>query len=101
MIRFVFLFLALHLLISPTIGFTQTKELKDIKKDIEELKRGQEGILREIQEIKRLLQTKQPPTPPPAPTPTEFKEIIINVKNDPFKGSKEAKLAIVEFFDYQ
>ncbi len=101
MIRFVFLFLALLLLISPTIGFTQTKELKEIKKDIEELKKGQEGIQKEIQEIKKLLQTRQAPMPPPAPTPAEFKEIIINVKNDPFKGSKEAKLAIIEIFDYQ
>jgi hypothetical protein len=35
------------------------------------------------------------------PVQSEFKETAVNVDGDPFKGSKDAKLALIEFSDYQ
>ena len=35
------------------------------------------------------------------PAHAEFKETVVNVDGDPFKGSKDAKVALIEFSDYQ
>ncbi len=92
--RFLSLILALFIMLSPLTGFTQTtNELKEIRKDIDALKEGQKAIQKEIQNIKNALQ--------PKPAPPEFKEIVINIKGDPFKGDKNARVAIIEFSDYQ
>jgi hypothetical protein len=75
-------------------GFSQkSKELDTVKEDIKALKEGQQAIQKDIQEIKNQLKAK--------PAPAEFKETVINVDGDPFKGSKDAKLALIEFSDYQ
>jgi hypothetical protein len=68
-------------------------ELTDLKKDIDALKEGQKAIQKDLQEIKNLLSAKQA-----AP---EFKETVLSIKGDQFKGNKEAKLVLIEFFDYQ
>lgn len=75
-------------------GFAQTsKELKALKNEVKALKEGQTAIQKDLQEIKKLLQAKQ--------APAEFKEAVINVEGAPFKGDKNAKLALLEFSDYQ
>jgi len=68
-------------------------ELTDLKKDIDALKEGQKAIQKDLLEIKGLLRAKQA-----AP---EFKETVLSIKGDQFKGNKEAKLVLIEFFDYQ
>jgi len=75
-------------------GFSQSsKELNAIKDDIKSLKAGQESIQKELTEIKKQLKAK--------PAPAEFKETVVDVDGDPSKGSKDAKLALIEFSDYQ
>jgi hypothetical protein len=69
------------------------EELAAIKADIQELKDGQKAIQKDLQEIKGLLAAKQPPP--------EFKETVVSIKDDPFRGEKEAGLVLIEFFDYQ
>lgn len=95
MIRFLSLLLGLFIMLSnSTTGFTQTTDaLKEIKGDVDALKEGQKAIQKEIQEIKKALQ--------PKPAPAEFKEAFINIKGDPFKGDKNARLALIEISDYQ
>ena len=68
-------------------------ELNDLKKDIEALKEGQKAIQKDLQEIKNLLSARQ--------APPEFKEAVLSIKGDQFKGNKDAKLVLIEFFDYQ
>jgi len=68
-------------------------ETNDLKKDIEALKEGQKAIQKDLQEIKGLLSAKQ--------APPEFKETVLSIKGDQFKGNKEAKLVLIEFYDYQ
>ncbi len=63
-----------------------------VKEEIKALKEGQKAFQKELQEIKSTLIRK------PAP---EFKEAIISIDNDPVKGEKDAKLALIEFSDYQ
>ncbi len=72
------------------------EELKTLKEEIKSLKEGQTAIQKDLQEIKKLLQTKQAP-----PARPEFKETVVNIDNNPFKGEKNAKLVLIEFSDYQ
>lgn len=86
----------LMFLFSPQPGFTQSsEELKTLRKDLEELKRGQSNIQKELQEIKTLLRGRAP-APPPEP-----QNVVLDIKDDPFKGQPDAKLTLIEFSDYQ
>jgi len=86
--------LAILFLFSVQICPAQTSaEIDGMKKDISALKEGQQAIQKELAEIKTILRQK--------PAPAEFKETVINVENDPSKGDKKAKLALIEFSDYQ
>lgn len=81
-------------LFSAQICFAQTSaEIDGMKKDISALKEGQQAIQKELAEIKTILKQKS--------APAEFKETVINVGKDPSKGDKKAKLALIEFSDYQ
>jgi hypothetical protein len=78
--------------------FSQTTdELKTIKEEIHSLKEGQTAIQKDLQEIKKLLQAR----PAAQPQAAEFKEAIIAIEGAPGKGNKNAKLALLEFSDYQ
>ncbi len=84
-------FVAVLSLIYTQFGCAESsKELEPIKKEIKELKEKQESIIKEIQGIKKFLRI-----------PEEFKETILNIGNDYFKGDKNAKVTLVEFSDYQ
>ena len=76
-------------------GFAQpADELKALRKDIETLKQGQTAIQKDLQEIKGLLQPRPTAAAPP-------QEAVVSVDGAPSKGSKSAKLTLVEFTDYQ
>jgi len=68
-------------------------EFSDLKKEIEAIKEGQKAIQKDIEEIKNLLRAK--------PSSPEFKEAVVSIKGDQFRGNKDAKLVLIEFFDYQ
>jgi hypothetical protein len=95
MIRYVFALIvagAMFFQVQPV--FSQSaEEIKTPKDEVKSLKDGHEGIKKDIQHIKAPLKTK--------PAPAEFKETVVNIDGDPFKGSKDAKVALIEFSDYQ
>ena len=37
----------------------------------------------------------------PEPAPPQFKEAVLSIEGKPFKGNAEAKLTLIEFFDFQ
>ena len=79
-------------------GFTQpADELKALRKDVEALKEGQTAIQKQLQEIKSLLQAR-PTAAAPAPAP---QEVVLSLDGAPVKGGKNAKVALVDFTDYQ
>ncbi|MCK9418680.1 MAG: hypothetical protein M0R70_04785 [Nitrospirae bacterium] len=63
-----------------------TKEIQSLKQDIQELKKLVQGI-------------KQAPAG--GGGGGEFKEAMINIKGAPMRGDKNAKLALLEYTDYQ
>src|ERR1700675_3100509 len=70
-------------------------ELRAIKKDLEVLKEGQKTLTEEMLELKNLLTDDEPSQP------SEPKEVVVSVDDDPFKGEKTAKVTLIEFSDYQ
>jgi len=95
MIRYVFaLMVAASMFFQVYPVFSQSaEEFKALKDEVKALKEWQDGIKKDNQDIKVQIQAK--------PAPTEFKETVVNVDGDPFKGSKDAKVALIEFSDYQ
>ena len=76
------------------------KASASIQQQIDELKVGQERLLKELEEIKKLLQEKQPlavmPGKPTAPSP-----ISLNVHGEPFRGDGRAKVGMMEYSDFE
>ena len=67
---------------------------EQMKKDIEALKEGQQAIQKDLAEIKRLLQSR------PAAADALPRDPIA-IASEPFKGSGTARVALIEFSDYQ
>ena len=65
------------------------------RKDIEALKAGQQQIQKDLAEIKRLLQSR------PAAAADVLPKDPIAIANEPSKGKGTAKVAVIEFSDYQ
>ena len=94
---FILVSISAFMLLYTQVGYTQTsKELEPIAKDIKSLEEGQKAIQKDVEEIKKILQGLSRP-----PQETEFKEAVLNIGDDPFKGDENAKLTLVEFSDYQ
>ncbi len=76
----------------PSIA-QSNEELKTLKEQIEALKKGQQAIQKDLLEIKTLLRGRR--------ARPAFKEALISIEGEPFKGDKHAKLALIEFSEYQ
>jgi len=86
--------LAIIVLFHVQPGFSQTaEEIKALREEIRSIREGQNAIQKELQEIKGLLA--------PKPAAPQFKEAVLSVEGKPFRGNKEAKLTLIEFFDFQ
>ena len=78
-------------------GFSQpAEELKGLRKEVEALKEGQTAIQKDLQEIKSLLRARPAAAAAAAPL-----EAVLSLDGAPVKGEKSAKVALVEFTDYQ
>lgn len=95
-------------------GFSQSsKELSEIRREIETIKAGQAAIQKDLAEIKNLilqkeLQTikdmllaKPAPTQVPAQGPAGETQTILSIDGGAIKGDTHAKVTLVEFTDYQ
>lgn len=71
----------------------------DVAREIEELKRGQQQIRRELAEIKRLIEAQPRGAQAAARSPVEGK--LFELGDNPVRGESTAKLTLVEFSDYQ
>jgi len=76
----------------------QPESPKDLPAQIDALKEGQAKIRQELQEIKGLLKKLlQKGRTAGAGMP---KNLVLSIKDDPFKGSSTAKVMFIEFSDY-
>jgi len=75
-------------------GSAQTAD-EQMKKDIQALKEGQQAIQKDLAEIKRLLQSR------PVAAADALPKDPVAIASEPFKGNGTAKVALIEFSDYQ
>ena len=82
-------------------GIQQSKNKSDediaaLKKQVQALEEGQQQILQELRELKKLLEARpMPPVAGSSPLAT------LNVRGEPFKGEPGARIAIVEYSDFE
>jgi len=74
------------------------KEIQALRREVEGLKAGQQGLQKDLQEIKTFLQTR-PAAGGGAPAVPQ--NIVFDLDGAQVKGEKNAKLALIEFTDYQ
>src|SRR5437879_1505269 len=82
-----------HAQTTPGNSTTQPKqpagEQEELKRQIRELKEGQEAIRKELQEIKLLLLAR---AAPPKPAPPEK----VSINERPFRGNENARVVVLE-----
>ena len=84
------------MLVSPVALRAQDpNEVEALTREIGDLKKRQAAIQKDLQDIKKLLSSTRTPTAAPR------QQHMVNLKGQPFKGSEEARLVLVEFSDYQ
>src|SRR5436190_3581938 len=76
--------------------YSQEPSSGDLKKTIESLNESQKAILKELQEIRKLIaqqgQGRAADALPSAP---------VAIGKEPFRGPANAKVAVIEYSDYQ
>ena len=89
-------FLLALALVSPALAQDADGQLRQ---EIEALKKGQQQIQKDLQEIKKLIQAR--PAAPARPAGPDVKGKVFDIGSNPVKGSKDARLTLIEFTDYQ
>ena len=94
------IFLAALIFWCPQSGSAQKRQqndvLKQLREDVKSLKKGQEAMQKDLQEIKKLLEARGGAAPLPAPTLQ-----AISIGDNPFLGNKNARVVLLDFSDYQ
>jgi protein-disulfide isomerase len=73
-----------------------SNEQEEVRREIRELKEGQEALKNELQEIKRILLANDR-VPPTRPAPPDK----IDIGSRPVRGNNAARVVLIEFSDYQ
>ena len=72
----------------------------ELKQEIDELKKGQADIRKQLEEIMKLLQTR-PAARAAGPAGPNVQNVIFDLGENLTRGEDTAKLTMVEFTDYQ
>jgi protein-disulfide isomerase len=93
-------FFARPLRAQSTNGTSTADSIASLRAQVEELKTGQQRILRELDQIKQLLadgpvRSDVAFRPPPPAT------VTLNVTGEPFRGDVHAKVAVLEYSDFE
>jgi hypothetical protein len=73
----------------------------DIRKEIEDLKRGQQEIRKQLDEIKALLQARPAAPSAALPATAGIPGKLFDLGSNPIRGGDTAGLTLIEFSDYQ
>ena len=90
--------IALLALSLASVGFAQQSDA-ELRRDIEDLKRGQQHIQQQLQEIRKLLAAR--PAAPAAPAGPNVKGKTFDLGANAVEGPVSARLTLIEFTDYQ
>lgn len=77
-----------------------SSDIDQLRREVEGLKKGQEAIQKDLDEIKQLLKTQ--PRQPAARNPNQVPpNTVLDLTGHAVKGAASAQLAVIEFLDYQ
>jgi hypothetical protein len=76
-----------------TIGCAQVSE-RDLRREIEILKKNQEELRKEVEQLKAIVQGNRPTGP-------NVRDVEFELGDNPIEGDNTALLTLVEFTDYQ
>ena len=86
--------IGLALLVGSSAAAQSGDDLKPLRKEIDALRDGQATILKELRELKGLLQARQAARPGGSP------HVVLSTADAPYLGDSHAKVTLVEFSDY-
>lgn len=86
---------AVALWLAPSTQLLAQQTDQKLWEEIQALKKGQEEMRRQLQEIIQLLQARQAPAAP------DVRNVVVDLGNHPSRGSSAAKITLIEFSDYQ
>ena len=89
---------AAFMFLFPILSFAQNAQTDDLRKSIESLNETQKAILNELQDIHKLLANQQQPARAPADV---LPSSTLDVSKAQFKGAQNARVAVIEFSDFQ
>jgi protein-disulfide isomerase len=89
---------AAGLSIACGLAFGPAVSGQSVEDDLQQLKRGQAEILRQLQGLRQQLAARPAQARPALPN---VKGKIVDLTDHPVKGASTAKLTLVEFSDYQ
>ena len=72
----------------------------DLQKQINQLNETNKAILKELQEIRKVLESQRT-APQPAPVADTLPAEPVDVTRDHFRGAANAKVAVIEYSDFQ
>lgn len=81
------------LLAIPHAYADETNNAKSLQQQIDELRQGQEQILKQLSEIRQALRQREHTNAPPS-------FLSVNVHGEPFRGDAKARVAILEYSDF-
>ena len=90
----------LLLLSAVTVFGCQKPDDKPLRKEIEALKKGQKDILAKLDKVATGRPGANRPQRPQRPRPQPNSVYSVNIDGSPFKGAKDAKVTIVEAFEF-
>jgi len=91
------LLVATVLMLASVSAWGQSTQSDDLKKSIDALNETQKAILKELQGIRTLLAQQGQARPAADTLPTT----PMDISKEPFRGASNAKVAVIEFSDFQ
>jgi protein-disulfide isomerase len=89
--------LSFAMLLGAQTSWAASDDIQALQKDVAELKKGQDAMQKNLEDIKKLLKDGARA----APKGTSFKAQDFSIAGSAVKGDKTAPVTIVEFSDYQ
>jgi protein-disulfide isomerase len=86
---------------TASLAADSSDELAALRKEVEALKESQKALQRDLQDVKALLRARLAPPAAQGPEETLAQPVMLDIDGAPFLGSKDAKVTVVEFSDFQ
>lgn len=85
---------------TPAADGSLEQTLQALQSELAELRKGQQAIRQELQQIRRDMAKSVKPAAPSRPQ-ADLSKVSLSFEGEPSKGDADTKLVLMDFFDYQ